>query len=492
MGKKAIVIGAGIGGIASAIRLAHLGFETIVYETNSEPGGKIRSSQFKDYRFDMGPSVFTEPQLVDELLHLNASSTSSFSYQKLPISCNYFFEDGMKIALPSGADMVSEVLHKELGEDKAQVYRYLKRLEDNYESVYPVFISSSLHRISHWFNKGLFRALLRIPKYGLLTTMNDMNRNRFKNKKTIQIFNRFATYNGSNPYEAPGMLNIIAHLELNIGPYMPNGGMVSITEHLYEHAKSIGVDFSFNTPVTSIKYDRNGIKGVTVHERNEEADLVVSNMDVHNTYKKLLTNIKGPEKILQQEKSTSAVVFYWGIKKKFPQLDVHNIFFSDDYEEEFRTMFRDKSICSDPTVYIHISSKAEAKDAPKYGENWFVMVNAPINTGQDWEALRMELRKNIILKLNRILGEDLEQFIEIEEYMDPIKMEDMYSGMQGSIYGNSSNSKTSAFYRHPNFSSQIKGLYFAGVTVHPGGGIPLALNSAKIIEKCVKRDFKLH
>jgi phytoene dehydrogenase-like protein len=120
------------------------------------------------------------------------------------------------------------------------------------------------------------------------------------------------------------------------------------------------------------------------------------------------------------------------------------------------------------------------------------MVNAPINTGQDWEALRMELRKNIILKLNRILGEDLEQFIEIEEYMDPIKMEDMYSGMQGSIYGNSSNSKTSAFYRHPNFSSQIKGLYFAGVTVHPGGGIPLALNSAKIIEKCVKRDFKLH
>ena len=156
MGKKAIVIGAGIGGIASAIRLAHLGFETRVYETNSEPGGKIRSSQFSGYRFDMGPSVFTEPQLVDELLHLNASSTSSFSYKKLPVSCNYFFEDGVKIALPSGADMVSDVLHKELGEDKAQVHRYLKRLQDNYESVYPVFISSSLHRFLIGSIRGYF------------------------------------------------------------------------------------------------------------------------------------------------------------------------------------------------------------------------------------------------------------------------------------------------------------------------------------------------
>ena len=119
------------------------------------------------------------------------------------------------------------------------------------------------------------------------------------------------------------------------------------------------------------------------------------------------------------------------------------------------------------------------------------MVNAPINTGQDWDELHAKLRKNILLKLNRILEEDLEQLIEVEEYMDPVKMEEMYAGMQGSIYGNSSNSNMSAFYRHPNFSSQIKGLYFAGVTVHPGGGIPLALNSAKIIEKCVKKDFNL-
>ena len=492
MSRKAIIIGAGIGGIASAIRLAHLGFETTVFEMNSEPGGKIRSSQFKGYRFDMGPSVFTEPQLVDELLLLKASSSSNFSYHKLPVSCNYFFEDGVRVALPSGSKKVSEVLHKELGEDQGKVLKYLGKLKRNYESVYPVFISASLHKISHWMNRGLFRALFRIPKYGLLTTMNDMNQKQFNNNKTVQIFNRFATYNGSNPYEAPGMLNIIAHLELNVGPYMPKGGMVSITESLYSHAKALGVEFLFNKAVTSINHEGHCVSGVSIDGKAMEADLVVSNMDVHNTYKKLLSNLKGPEKILKQEKSTSAVVFYWGVRKKFSQLDVHNIFFSDDYEEEFRTMFKEKSICSDPTVYIHISSKVESGDAPEHGENWFVMVNAPINTGQDWDELRAKLRKNILLKLNRILEEDLEQLIEVEEYMDPVKMEDMYAGMQGSIYGNSSNSKMSAFYRHPNFSSQIKGLYFAGVTVHPGGGIPLALNSAKIIEKCVKKDFNLN
>jgi len=149
-------------------------------------------------------------------------------------------------------------------------------------------------------------------------------------------------------------------------------------------------------------------------------------------------------------------------------------------------------LSSDPTIYVHVSSKIEENDAPEYGENWFVMVNAPINTGQDWVKMRASLRKNILLKLSRILNDDIESLIEVEDYTDPIKMERRYAGMQGSIYGNSSNSKMSAFYRHPNFSKEIKGLYFAGVTVHPGGGIPLALNSAKIIEKCILRDFKLN
>lgn len=146
---------------------------------------------------------------------------------------------------------------------------------------------------------------------------------------------------------------------------------------------------------------------------------------------------------------------------------------------------------SDPTIYVNITSKIVKKDAPTNSENWFVMVNAPINVGQNWNEIVSTLRKNILEKLSKVLKTDVGSLIEVEEVMDPLKVEALYSGKQGSIYGNASNSRTAAFYRHPNFSKKLKGLYFTGVTVHPGGGIPLALNSAKIVERCVKDDFEL-
>ena len=490
MQKKAIVIGAGIGGMASAIRLANLGFDTAVYESNSFPGGKINSKKMGSYRFDMGPSVFTEPHLVEELLSINSDESPEFDFIKLPASCCYFFEDGSKITMPSGRKRVAEVFVNQLGEEKRASLAYLDMIEKNYEALYPVFISSSLHRLGQWMNKGIFRALFRMPKYGLFKTMNNVNKSYFKNEKTVQILNRFATYNGSNPYRTPGLLNIIAHLELNIGPYIPKGGMVAITNSVYKKACSMGVEFHFNQKVDEIFFEAEEPSGVLVNGVKKYSDIIVSNMDIHHTYERLMPGVEGPKKILKQEKSTSAVVFYWGIKKNFPQLDVHNIFFSQEYEQEFDHLFEKKDISRDPTVYIHISSKVESLDAPKDGENWFVMVNAPINEGQDWNELRARTRANVLLKLNKILGVSIEDLIEEEDYTDPVLMESNYSGKQGSIYGNSSNSRMAAFYRHPNFSSKLKGLYFAGVTVHPGGGIPLALNSAKIIERCVREDYK--
>jgi len=204
-----------------------------------------------------------------------------------------------------------------------------------------------------------------------------------------------------------------------------------------------------------------------------------------------LPTVKAPSNILNQEKSSSALVFYWGVKTKVEKLGVHNIIFSEDYSEEFECLFTKKILTDDPTIYIHITSKEEKGDAPHYGENWFVMVNAPIDEGQDWDEIRIRTRKNIIHQVNKILKINMEDYIEEEDFSDPRKIEQQYFGKQGSIYGNSSNSSFSAFYRHPNFSKQLKGLYFAGVTVHPGGGIPLALNSAKIIERCVREDYKL-
>ena len=489
---KAVIIGSGIGGMSSAIRMAAMGFETHVFEQNSFYGGKINSKSIQGYRFDRGPSVFTEPHLVDELLSLNNFSKNDFTYTKLPISCCYFFEDGTRIALPTGSRAVAKSLSDEFGEDQRNIEKILKRLELNYKAVYAVFIQASLHRLRHWLNRNLINAIYRIPFYGLFSSMNSVNTKSFKNPKTTQIFNRFATYNGSDPHRSNGMFNVIAHLELNVGPFMPKGGMVSISDAIYNKAIDIGIQFHFNSRVDEILHSDGKVNGYACAGKNYECDIVVSNMDVHFTYEKLLPRLKGPRKILNQEKSSSAIVFYWGIRKSFNQLDVHNIFFSGDYEGEFKSIFHKKTLTNDPTVYIHISSKMEKRDAPTGCENWFVMVNAPIDIGQDWQVQREEVRANILRKLDKLLNEDISKLIEVEEVLDPVKMERMYSGKNGSIYGNASNSVFSSFYRHPNYAPSLKGLYFSGVTVHPGGGIPLALNSAAIVQKCVKADFSIH
>ena len=155
--------------------------------------------------------------------------------------------------------------------------------------------------------------------------------------------------------------------------------------------------------------------------------------------------------------------------------------FAKDYEMEFNEIKSSQNIQSDPTVYINITSKHIVTDAPKNSENWFVMINVSYDKGQDWQKLVQEARKKIIKKVNIFLNTDLEKFIQCETYMDPVRIQSKTGSFQGSLYGSSSNDKMSAFLRHPNFTKKIKNLYFCGGTVHPGGGIPLALNSAKIV-----------
>jgi phytoene dehydrogenase-like protein len=195
-----------------------------------------------------------------------------------------------------------------------------------------------------------------------------------------------------------------------------------------------------------------------------------------------------PQKLLTQAKSSSAVIFYWGIAHSFAQLELHNIFFSADYEAEFKHIFQHHNLYQDPTIYINITSKEKPDDAPEGCENWFVMVNAPHNSGQDWDSLIADLRQNVIQKLSRLLKTDIAPLIVSEMLLDPRSIESRTSSAQGALYGNSSNNRYAAFLRHANFSTQIKNLYFCGGSVHPGGGIPLSLLSAKIATEFIRNE----
>lgn len=488
---KAIIIGAGIAGLASAIRLAIQQFDVTVFEKNNYPGGKLTHFALNGYQFDAGPSLFTQPENIVELFELAGEPVSAyFAFEKVPVSCKYFYENGTVINASADATAFAKEMSLKTGESPEKVLSYLKQSEKIYDNIGKVFLNHSLHKRKSILKAPLAKAIKATRLRFMLGSLNALNNNHFSRPESVQLFNRFATYNGSNPYKAPGMLSLIPHLELNQGTFYPKKGMKSITEALYQLAVKKGVKFYFESPVQRIINDGGQAKGVVANGINHPADVVVSNMDVYFTYKHLLNDENAAKKLLRQERSSSAVIFYWGIKKEFPELELHNIFFSRDYKEEFRHLFELKNISDDPTVYINITSKMESGQAPEGKENWFVMVNAPANSKQDWEMLKKQCRQAVIQKLNRILNIDIESCIEVEETLDPVKIERQTSSFMGALYGASSNSRFAAFLRHPNFSPAVRGLYFAGGTVHPGGGIPLCLKSAKLVSELIEADSK--
>jgi phytoene desaturase len=475
------IVGAGIAGIASAIRWARKGYAVHVHEANSYPGGKLSQFQLGDYRFDAGPSLFTLPFLVDELFTLcGEDPRDHFNYLKKTEECRYFWDDGTRLTAHSDPAEFASEAERVLGEPAAHVRAHLDLARRQYEATKGLFLERSLHKASTYLRRDALPALAALPSLKLTQTMHAVHAQRFRSPKMVQLFDRFATYNGSTPYQAPGTLAMIPHLEFGFGTFVPYGGMVAITESLVALAERQGVQFHYGQPVERIRVNGRRATGLLVGGTELSADIVVSNMDVTPTYRRLLPDLKAPEKTLSQERSSSALIFYWGVRREFPELDLHNILFANDYEAEFCDLFEHKTLHGDPTVYIHITSKDLEGEAPAGGENWFVMINAPADYGQDWASWRAKARASVLAKIERALGIDVTPFIEVEEVLDPPTIQSRTGSDRGALYGASSNNAMAAFVRHPNFHRQIPNLFFVGGSAHPGGGIPLCLLSAKI------------
>jgi diapolycopene oxygenase len=327
--KKILIIGAGIAGLAASVRLRARGHIVEVFEANDFPGGKLTAFSEKGYRFDMGPSLFTMPQFVEDIfLSANQPIEKYFDYKKKDVVCNYFYEDGTTFSALADQQQFAEEASKTFQVDKETVLKYLKHSKTKYDLTASLFLENSLHKVSTYLSKDTLNAIFRINSLDLNTTLADYNARMFKDERLQQFYNRFATYNGSSPFQTPGIMSMIPHLEQYFGTYFPKGGMHRISVSLFELAKDIGVKFNFNANVEKILVKDKKAIGIEVGGKRIDADIVVTNSDVVPTYRKLLKNHKAPEKVLQQPRSSSALIFYWGITKVFPELDLHNIFFS--------------------------------------------------------------------------------------------------------------------------------------------------------------------
>jgi phytoene desaturase len=490
MGKKAAVIGSGIAGLSAAIDLRSKGFDVDLYEKNDHTGGKAGFQEHAGFKFDTGPSLLTMPFVFERLLNkLNKRLEDTIPIEKLDIICKYFFSDGTVLNAFSDRQRLLQEFDEKTCDNNQDIRGYFDYCRKMYENSKDLFLFNSLIDAPDFFKKEPLKGLKTILILDIFRNLHLSHKRFFRDKNNVQLFDRYATYSGSNPYKLPATFNIIPHVEYEIGAYVPKKGIRAIPMSLTQAAVDSGVNIFLNSMVDKINYKGRKITGINARQTERDYDIVISNSDVNYTYQNLLKDrsTKTALRYRKLEPSSSAIVFYWGIKGEFSELQANNIFFSSDYKKEFDQIFK-QGICPDePTVYINITSKYCPSDAPGGCENWFVLVNVPYDKGQNWQKQADIMRSRILLILEKYLGRKIEPLICTEKVMTPKDIYDKTLSNKGSIYGISSNSKLAAFHRQPNKSEEYDGLYFAGGSAHPGGGMPLVALSGMIASDLAQR-----
>lgn len=477
------IIGAGIGGLSAACLLAAKGHNVTILEKNDTIGGKMNEVRSGGYRFDTGPSLFTMPHILDGLFRkCGTSIEEQLKLIPLRINCRYFYPDGVIFDnYANQRDTLSEI-EKIAPEDAAAYSKFLGYCESLYKKTSDSFIFNPLYDWSDLTKLNL------LSFFGIdaFTTVSKRVDTYFKSNYLRQFFKRFTTYNGSSPYLAPATLNVIPHVELNQGGYYVEGGLYQVALSLLNLAVSMGVTIQVTSHVDRIHILGARVKGVeTTSGELYETDLVVANCDATETILNLIDDasisLKRKESVARLEPSSSGFVILLGVKKHFDQLRHHNIFFSQDYKEEFNQIFHENRLPEDPTIYIANTSYTDSGHAPEGCSNLFVLVNAPYLTDEEnpqEASLYHAYADHVIQKLEKCGLDGLFSSIELRHLITPKDFYQNYLSNKGSIYGTSSNSRMSAFIRPRNKSREIKGLYFVGGSTHPGGGIPLAVQSA--------------
>jgi phytoene desaturase len=461
-----------------------------LYEQRGQVGGKAGSLSEDGFRFDTGPSLLTMPHVFAQLFaEVGESLEDSLTFVPLAPICRYFFPDGTRLSAFSDVETFGREIEAATVDTRASLERYLAYGRRLYDLTADLFLWHSLHEASSYLRLPALRSIFGLWRIDAMRSMDAAHRAFFRDARMVQLFDRYATYNGSSPYRAPATLNIIPYVEYGMGGYAVEGGIYAIPAALEGLARRQGVQIHLGTRVERILVRNGRVAGIGAGGREQPYDLVVSNADVLRTYAELLQEPEAPlaRRYLGLEPSSSGLVFFWGMKESYPELGVNNIFFSGDYPAEFRALFEEGRCPAEPTVYVNITSKVTPADAPAGGENWFVLVNAPCNSGQDWTAEAAAVRGRVLERLRRGLGRDVEAGIRVERVMSPADIERDTGSRLGSLYGISSNTRMAAFLRHRNRSLRPRGLYLCGGSVHPGGGMPLAVLSGKITADLMRR-----
>jgi len=494
------VIGGGLGGLAAACTLAARGYQVLLLERNHWLGGKAAVLEEQGYRFDMGPTILTLPSTLRRIYaEAGRRMEDHLDLIRLDPQWRCFYDDGSVLDL-----------HQEVGAMAAELSKFSSQAE--VATGYRRFIelSARLNAISERFffwrpvgslremfnarnaiQPSMMRALLDLrPGRSVASTVRSM----VSDARVAQMLDHFTQYVGSAPDQSPAVLCGIAHMQTDEGVWYPRGGTGAVPRALEELARELGVELRCGVGVRRIDRDPDGRVRNVVADDGEEIPLaaVVANSDSVRTHRELIggTPQRHFERRRRYEPACSGVVLYLGLDRAYEHLAHHNFVFSHDPEEEFDAIYRKGEPAPDPTCYLAAPARTEPEVAPPHGEALYVLVHTPyLRPHHDWKQLLPAYRRTILDKLASTGGlHDLEKRIRFERWLTPQDIHDRFRVLNGAIYGLASHGKLLGAFKPSNRSPDVKGLYFAGGSAHPGPGMPMVLMSGWIAADALDRD----
>lgn len=497
--NRVVVVGGGLGGLATACTLAARGYAVTLCDKNPWVGGKAAVLTEQGFRFDMGPTILTIPGVLKRI-YAEAGRELENHLDLVPLDPQWrsFFDDGSTLDLYADVDRMRTALDAySPGTGSGAGYA---RFMD---------LSERLHRISEdyffWRNVGGLKDMFD-PRRGLsLSIVKEVMgmrpgrsvagtvRSFVSDERAAQMLDHFTQYVGSSPDASPAVLCGIAHMQSNEGVWYPRGGTGAVPRALASLAVDLGVEIRTRTPIRRIIVEGGRVRGVeTDTGETIAAGAVVSNSDSVRTHRELVEG-QPRERFLNRrryEPACSGVVLYLGLDKRYEQLIHHNFVFSHDPHEEFEMIYRRGEPAPDPTCYVCAPAVTEPGVAPPGGEALYVLVHTPyLRPHHDWSKMFAPYRRRIIEKLESTAGmKDLERHIVFERALTPQDINDRYHVLDGAIYGLASHGKFLGAFKPANRSPDIEGLYLAGGSAHPGPGMPMVMMSGWIAADCVDKD----
>jgi phytoene desaturase len=491
MSKTAIVIGAGLGGMASAIRLARDGWKVKVLEKNSRVGGKLDCYSDQEFLWDVGPSVINMPFVLRELFEYAGHEIEDY-IELVPVDPmgRYFFPDKKTINFWSDSHLLQIEIARREKDQGESLEAFMRYAQGVYDFAAGDRLFTPPRSLMGLFAPRFLKHIHHLPKFLNGKSLAKIVDRYFNDPHIRQIFLRYASYIGCSPYRIPSLYAMIPYVELQGGSWYIQGGIYRLAEALQKCAQDLGVEFLFDAEVTEISMLENGgmkkpqTSGVVIRGGVRlDADAVICNADVTHAWARLIhiNKQKAISKSLERRPfSSSSFVILCGVKKRFEQLAHHNVFFSSDYLAEADDIYQKKRIPDEPTIYVGISSRTDPTQAPTGQDNYHINVTVPsLEPDHHWEINRDKFRDKVFDRLEFMGLSNLRKHIVCEKVITPSDFSVRTHAYRGAIFGHSVHTISSLFRRPHVRSREVDRLYFVGGSTQPGGGVPMVFLSAQ-------------